>query len=40
MFWVGLVIGLIVGIIFGVFVIAICQAAANGDRMMGEEDNT
>ena len=40
MFWLGLIIGLFVGTIFGVLVIAMCQAAARGDRMMGKKDDT
>ena len=40
MFWLGLVIGLFVGTIFGVLIVALCQAAANGDRIIGKEDDT
>ena len=40
MFWIGLVIGLFIGTLLGVLVIAMCQAAANGDRMIGKKDDT
>ncbi len=32
MFWIGLLIGLFVGANVGLLVIALCQAAARGDR--------
>ena len=40
MFWIGVVIGLFVGANVGLLVIALCQAAARGDRMIGKKDDT
>jgi hypothetical protein len=39
MFWIGLVVGACIGTIFGVMIIALCQAAARGDRMIGKKDD-
>jgi uncharacterized membrane-anchored protein YhcB (DUF1043 family) len=40
MFWWGLLIGVCIGTIFGVMIIALCQAAARGDAMIGKKDDT
>ena len=39
MFWLGLIIGLFVDTAFGIFIIALCQSAARGDRL-GKKDDT
>ena len=39
MFCLGLIIGLFVGTAFGIFIIALCQSAARGDRL-GKKDDT
>ena len=40
MFWWGLLIGACIGTIFGVMIIALCQAAARCDAMIGKKDDT
>jgi len=36
MFWIGLLIGMFVGATIGMFVISLCVAANNGDKMFIE----